>query len=594
MPARVPTIKRRGLVALATRQDLVAQLHPTHNPLALDPGRIPVGSHTRLWWVCPVAGDHAWEAAVGSRTAGRGCRACAGYQVSVTNSLAALHPQVAAQFNEADPRNLGKSAADFTAGSHAKVWWACPVAADHQWEAAVFSRTSGGNGCPSCAGQQVSVTNCLAALKPEVAAQLDPALNDGLTPDRVAAASHVVLTWRCDKGPDHTWPARVDSRKSVAGCACCAGRRASVTNSLATLFPDIAREYAAALNDGLTADQVVAGACTKKAWWRCSKNPAHAWQATPDARTRIGTGCPYCSGYRASPEHNLVVKYPRVAAQFDHAAHGNANIVLEHLTPASGALVAWRCDKGPDHTWSARVGTRTSKGNGCPFCANRRLSVTSSLATLHRDLAAQFAQELNAGLTAGDVLAGTNDRRWWRCSVNHSHTWEATVASRTGAGNGCPDCQLNGHSEIEIRVAHELAACLGVDLGVHRVRGHAQWWSADIVARAARLVVEYDGEYWHRDKQDLDLRKTRDLEAAGWTVVRIRAGLAELGDHDVVVSSRDTAHTVAVAVLRLLLDVRPDAISPAVVHAYIAAGVPVAAKSATRYLGALRALAARA
>ena len=70
MPARVTTPKRRGLVTLATRQDLVAQLHPTRNSLALGPGRIPAGSHTKLWWACPVAGDHAWEATVYSRTSG--------------------------------------------------------------------------------------------------------------------------------------------------------------------------------------------------------------------------------------------------------------------------------------------------------------------------------------------------------------------------------------------------------------------------------------------------------------------------------------------------------------------------------------------
>jgi len=37
-----------------------------------------------------------------------------------------------------------------------------------------------------------------------------------------------------------------------------------------------------------------------------------------------------------------------------------------------------------------------------------------------------------------------------------------------------------------------------------------------------RLVIEYDGEYWHKSKQDTDLRKTRELISMGFQVARIR------------------------------------------------------------------------
>jgi hypothetical protein len=36
------------------------------------------------------------------------------------------------------------------------------------------------------------------------------------------------------------------------------------------------------------------------------------------------------------------------------------------------------------------------------------------------------------------------------------------------------------------------------------------------------LAVEYDGEYWHRDKSALDVEKTIDLLASGHLVVRVR------------------------------------------------------------------------
>ena len=47
-------------------------------------------------------------------------------------------------------------------------------------------------------------------------------------------------------------------------------------------------------------------------------------------------------------------------------------------------------------------------------------------------------------------------------------------------------------------------------------------WEVDILIRPERLVVEFDGEYWHRDKQDMDREKVAALRKAGWRVVRIR------------------------------------------------------------------------
>ncbi|ROR38145.1 hypothetical protein [Kitasatospora cineracea] len=36
------------------------------------------------------------------------------------------------------------------------------------------------------------------------------------------------------------------------------------------------------------------------------------------------------------------------------------------------------------------------------------------------------------------------------------------------------------------------------------------------------LAIEYDGSYWHTDKNDIDTEKSRDLLAAGYLVVRLR------------------------------------------------------------------------
>lgn len=49
-------------------------------------------------------------------------------------------------------------------------------------------------------------------------------------------------------------------------------------------------------------------------------------------------------------------------------------------------------------------------------------------------------------------------------------------------------------------------------------------YMVDMLYPSINLVVEYDGQFYHLGKESNDVRKTKDLEDAGWKVVRIREG----------------------------------------------------------------------
>ena len=203
------------------RPDLAVEWHPNLNG-ELTPDQVTVGSGKQVWWVCLVADDHVWRAAVGSRAVrGSGCLACAGRKASTTNSLAALAPEVAAQWH---PTLNGTLTPDqVTVGSGKRIWWRCPIAEDHVWKAVVRSRVVLGSGCLCCAGRQASVTNSLASLFPDIAADMDPEINGGLTPADVPAGSGKAVWWRCPNNPDHTWRAVVAIRtRQRTGCPGCA------------------------------------------------------------------------------------------------------------------------------------------------------------------------------------------------------------------------------------------------------------------------------------------------------------------------------------------------------------------------------------
>jgi hypothetical protein len=192
--------------------------------------------------------------------------------------FAQLHPTLNDEINEIAP------------GSARKVWWFCTVAADHVWQATVNNRTNGSTGCPGCAGRKVSVTNSLATRSPDLAAQLDPDRNGGLTADQIINGSHQKVWWRCPAGADHVWQTKVNERSvNGNGCPCCAGNRLSVTNALGILFPAVAAQFDRNLNGGLAPDQITAGS-NEKRWWRCPAGPDHLWRAKVNDRSYGGQG----------------------------------------------------------------------------------------------------------------------------------------------------------------------------------------------------------------------------------------------------------------------------------------------------------------
>ena len=52
----------------------------------------------------------------------------------------------------------------------------------------------------------------------------------------------------------------------------------------------------------------------QKVWWQCSKG--HSWQAKVYSRS-AGSGCPYCTGRKETPENSLAIQVPALEAEWD-------------------------------------------------------------------------------------------------------------------------------------------------------------------------------------------------------------------------------------------------------------------------------------
>ena len=324
------------------------------------PDQVTVMSNTVRWWLCRDCG-YSFDVHPLHRTRGVGCRRCAGKVIIPgVNDLVTLRPAAAAEW---DPvKNGNDRVEDVFVFGGTRHWWRCATC-DHSWDATAGNRSSG-TGCPGCAGHiLVPGHNDLASQNPEVAATWHPTRNGHVTPADVRAKDQSIPRWwLCTCG--YEWPTSPGNRHRGAGCPACAGFvLIPGLNDLASLFPDIAAEFRADLNEGTGVNDVFAGGAGNYAW-ECS-TCAHVWRTLVCTRTS-GSGCPACAGTILVPGVNdLASQRPDVAAEWHPTLNGDVT-PEQVFVKGSTTRYMWSCTVCA-HVWPATASNR-SNGSGCPEC----------------------------------------------------------------------------------------------------------------------------------------------------------------------------------------------------------------------------------
>jgi positive regulator of sigma E activity len=340
---------------------VAAQWHPTKNG-TLRPTEVMPLSNLKAWWLCPQC-KHGWQAVIANRVGrAENCPYCASRKVAPFNSLRKLFPKVARDWHK--KKNNGLTPDQVTSKSNQVAWWQCRKSPEHEWKARVQDRTEGSTGCPFCAGRSVCRTNSLKALSPKLAREWHPTKNGNCTPGDVTTGSKKIIWWRCAVEPRHEWKTDVGSRSRGNGCPYCRGTKVDDTNSLAAIFPKIAKEWHPTKNGDLKPRDVTTGS-KKKIWWRCAVEPRHEWETDVGSRSN-GHGCPYCKGRKVDDTNSLAALFPNLAKEW-HPTN-NGKLTADHVTTGSTKRAWWRCSKNKQHEWETRIHSRSLRGFGCPFC----------------------------------------------------------------------------------------------------------------------------------------------------------------------------------------------------------------------------------
>lgn len=275
-----------------THPQVADRWHPTLNG-SLTPADIVAGAGGTAWWACATCGSD-YERDIASAAEGYGCFFCSKRKINDATSLAGTHPHLINDW--AHDLNGGRTPWQVSERTQDSVWWRCATCG-YEFEASIRLRARGSS-CRGCKGTALTPRTSLAAMRPDIAAQLDPELNDR-SADQIHWGSNDEFIWRCDDH-GHLWPARVFVRtKQRNGCPYCTNRWVlEGFNDMATTAPWMLRQWDWEENGSRRPQQVLA-TTTIVLNWICAEM-GHTWPESGQHYFRSKGVCRECRSLERS------------------------------------------------------------------------------------------------------------------------------------------------------------------------------------------------------------------------------------------------------------------------------------------------------
>lgn len=355
----------------------------------------------------------------------------------------------------------------------------------------------------------------LVTVRPDLAAEWDYEKNGLVRPENRTENSMDVVWWICPKG--HSYRTSIVQRtRQGTGCHFCKGYKViSGENDLATLRPELLSEWDYEKNDliGIAPNQVFLNS-QKKVFWKCPKG--HSYEMKVGYRSRSTYGCPYCNNFLALPGYNdIASQYPEIAEkEWDYEKN---KLCPNQVVAESGKKAWWLCAKG--HSYQQAIDNHVKIGQGCPYCANKRvLQGYNDVTTTHPDLVKEWSEKNRK--KPEECIAGSHQRIVWKCK-DCGNEWSAPIKSRAYSKQGCPKCALAYKtSEPEQALFYYLHKAFPSAVNSYK----AEWlgrMEIDVYIPELQVGIEFDGGKWHRNL-DKDIRKNALLHERGIKLIRVR------------------------------------------------------------------------
>lgn len=133
-------------------------------------------------------------------------------------------------------------------------------------------------------------------------------------------------------------------------------------------------------------------------------------------------------------KNNLTLN--RAFEQYDEEKTG---INPKAISNNSSMKVWWKCNKGKDHSWQEKPLNRNHPSSGCPFCSNKRVSLTNRLDKIHPTSIDLWSHK-NKNKPKDYTYRNGKDKIIWNCSSCNKE-FIKTIARMDDSKGYCPHCK---------------------------------------------------------------------------------------------------------------------------------------------------------
>lgn len=431
-----------GSVVISGKNDVltlvpgISYYYDSNYPDNPDLSRLGVSSKEIVHWRCPDCG-HVWTQPLVLRIRkknGNYYVSKCSYCVKSTPDLDYLekYPDAAKMYSPANEIPFKELKAK---DRHSEFLWDCPECG-YEFKSSLRSMlliiNKPHRGCPVCLGKVIAPPG-------ESIADLYPHLLDEIADDtdlyKIRPNSSKVVPWKCTEC-GHEWETTIALRGMGFGnCPVCNNTHpVKGKNTVADLFIDLAKQWS--LSNPKKPDEMLPSSAD---WVKLVCLDCGNEYGVQVRRATSGDNkCPYCSGVKATPGVNsLKAIHPEWLKYWDYDKNSSDP---DNIRADATSDCYWICDNG--HSYSMKIPRRRlliEQGEElCPYCAERRVEKSASLAALHPNLMKYWDEdELPYSLSPSSTA-----RHNWKCDYGHKYIRSPLemVQDEAEGRESCPYC----------------------------------------------------------------------------------------------------------------------------------------------------------
>lgn len=190
--------------------------------------------------------------------------------------------------------------------------------------------------------------------------------------------------------------------------------------------------------------------------------------------------------YSPIKNNNLLAKCPELLYEWDFTRNSEEGLFIEDISYGSNKKVFWIGKCG--HKWETSVKSRTSKGQGCPYCSNNRILVGfNDLQTTNPDLA-KWLLNPEDGYKYTEMSGQRVD---WRCLECGEIIRDKIISAYAIRGVSCPIC--SDHISFPEKFMISFLKYFGISFETEKVFEWSDDKRYDFYLKDLNMIIEMHG-----------------------------------------------------------------------------------------------------